>query len=156
MNLKLRTSVSNHFLNVKELFDEKLFMKLSPPFPLLRLQRFDGCEKGDKVAIQLNFLLFKQEWHSLIVSSETTTDEFVFVDEGTKLPFMFCSWRHRHVIRRLGDNETEIIDEIYFSSHNILLDYLLLPAMYLQFAYRKPIYKRILRREQIPATIEPG
>ena len=145
MKLRLSTTVSNHYLAVKERFNADLFVSLNPPFPPVKLKRFDGCENGDKVQLQLNFLLFKQDWHSLITESKTDETEFLFVDEGTQLPFMFSYWRHRHIIRRVDETTTEIIDDIEYKAHVKVLDLLLWPALLLQFAYRKPIYKRQLQ-----------
>jgi hypothetical protein len=87
MNLIIETPVKQDYLKVKEGFDEKLFTRLSPPFPPVKLIKFDGSKKGDVVSLELNFLLFKQKWTSLITEDQTNEKEFFFVDEGTELPF---------------------------------------------------------------------
>ncbi|REG86311.1 SRPBCC family protein [Algoriphagus antarcticus] len=142
MKINLSTKVNQNYLSVKNGFDETLFTKLSPPFPPVKLARFDGSEIGDLVSLELNFLLFKQQWTSEITESKTTDAEYYFVDEGVKLPFFLKKWRHKHRIINLGD-QAEIKDEVEFSGPFGLATLLLYPAIYLQFLYRKPIYRRI-------------
>ncbi|PZX54542.1 ligand-binding SRPBCC domain-containing protein [Algoriphagus ratkowskyi] len=142
MKINLSTQVNQDYLSVKNGFDETLFTKLSPPFPPVKLARFDGSEVGDLVSLELNFLLFKQLWTSEITQSQTDEKEYFFVDEGIKLPFFLKKWRHKHRIIKEG-NETIIRDEVEFSAPFGLATLLLYPAIYLQFLYRKPIYRRI-------------
>lgn len=123
-------------------FSRELFTKLAPPFPPVELLRYDGSEPGDLVEVRLNFLLFKQDWVSRITEQQTTDTEIYFVDEGEKLPFFLRYWRHRHRLVRDGSG-TRIIDEIEFRTPTRLTDYLFYPVMYAQFAYRKPIYRRV-------------
>ena len=87
MKINIETAVEKDFLQVKEGFNESLFTKLSPPFPPVRLIRFDGSKKGDLVSLELDFLLFKQKWTSLIIEDHTNEKEFFFVDQGTELTF---------------------------------------------------------------------
>ena len=70
---------------VVEGFNESLFLKLNPPFPPVRLLQFDGCKKGDVVSLELNFILFKQQWISLITNDQTGEDYFQFIDIGEKM-----------------------------------------------------------------------
>lgn len=142
MKINLSTKVNQDYLSVKNGFDETLFTKLSPPFPPVKLARFDGSEVGDLVSLELNFLLFKQLWTSEITESQTDEKEYFFVDEGIKLPFFLKKWRHTHRIIKEG-NQTIIRDEVEFSAPFSLATAFLYPAIYLQFLYRKPIYKRI-------------
>ena len=112
--------------------------------PPVKLLRFDGTQVGDEVHLELNFLFFRQRWVSRITESQVVKGEIFFVDEGTQLPFFLSRWRHRHrILDRAGG--AVIIDEIDFQAPNRLLEFLLLPALYLQFLYRKPIYKRFFR-----------
>lgn len=152
MRLKLTTRVDNDHYSIKELFTSDLFLALNPPFPPVRLLRFDGCKKDDQVALRLNFIFFKQDWKSLITEDHTTDSEFLFVDEGLRLPFMFTYWRHRHLIRAVGDQKSEIVDDIEFKTPGWLPALLLKPALWLQFAYRKPIYRKLLNRKRDPTT----
>lgn len=116
-------------------------MKLNPPFPPVRLIRFDGSETGDVVSLELNFILFKQTWESLIVEDNLTDREFYFIDEGCKLPFFLKYWRHKHRIVKNGQG-AEIVDDITFRSPFWVIDFLLYPVLWLQFLYRKPVYKK--------------
>jgi ligand-binding SRPBCC domain-containing protein len=142
VNIKISTRVNLSLLKVWEGFNLELFSKLAPPFPPVEVKEFGGCLKGDKVHLELNFLLFKQDWISDIVDQKRTESEIYFIDEGTKLPFFLSYWRHRH--RLVKDDEgTMIIDDITFKTPTILTDYLFYPLMYLQFLYRKPIYKKV-------------
>ncbi|WKV13787.1 hypothetical protein [Marivirga harenae] len=145
MHLRLKTKVNQDFLSVKSGFDEKLFLSLNPPFPPVNLKEFGGCETGDRVHLELNFIFFKQDWISKITFDNTSDSVFEFVDEGIKLPFFLKSWKHHHVVEKIDENESSIIDDIEFKSPSILMDYLLKPVLWLQFAYRKPIYKKIFQ-----------
>ncbi len=146
MRIKLSTTVNRPYLEVKAAFTEDLFMSLNPPFPPVKLLRFDGCTTNDVVSLELNFIFFKQQWVSLITEDLTDSQQFMFVDEGTKLPFFLRQWRHRHQIVKAG-NQCVIVDDIQYKAPNWLLGALLYPALFLQFLYRKPIYKRLLGKK---------
>ncbi|WPP53170.1 SRPBCC family protein [Catalinimonas niigatensis] len=144
MRIKLTTQVKQNYKAVMEGFTEDLFIKLSPPFPPVKLLQFDGCKKDDVVALELNFIFFKQQWVSLILEDGLNDEEFYFIDFGTKLPFFLKYWRHHHrIIKR--EPGTEIVDDITFKSPLPFLDFLLWPALWLQFLYRKPVYKKVFR-----------
>ncbi|TDB67955.1 SRPBCC family protein [Arundinibacter roseus] len=143
MKVTLQTPVSAPLRTVWEGFDESLFTKLSPPFPPVRLLRFDGSYPGDIVSLELNFLLFKQKWTSIIASQQETEQEIYFVDEGQTLPFFLSFWRHTHRLIKTESNGTLIADEIEYRTPFLILDYLMYPFLWAQFAYRKPIYKRL-------------
>jgi ligand-binding SRPBCC domain-containing protein len=142
MQIKIDTPVSRDYKSVMKGFDESLFLKLNPPFPPVKLLRFDGCRKGDVVALELNFLFFRQKWISLITDDGLSEDEFYFVDEGTELPFFLKYWKHRHRILRRGTTSV-IVDDITFKTPFLLMDWLFKPVLWLQFAYRRPIYKKV-------------
>lgn len=103
--------------------------------------------------MELNFLFFRQQWTSLIVEQETTQDEIFFIDKGIKLPFFLKYWKHKHRMLR-EENGTVIADEIEFRTPFEFLDYLLYPFLWAQFAYRKPIYKRVFSTDynNLPVT----
>lgn len=145
MKIVIETLVEKGYLEVKEGFTESLFKRLAPPFPPVNVLRFDGCKKGDQVALELNFILFKQKWISLITDDLTTKEEFYFVDEGTRLPFFLGRWRHKHRIISRGEGAV-IRDEIDFSGPFAWVTPLLLPALWLQFVYRKPIYRKVFKK----------
>ncbi len=133
-------------------FDRSLFDQLSPPFPPVEVMRFDGCLTGDVVQLRLNFLLFKQDWTSKIVDQQTiaTADgptEIYFIDQGTQLPFFLAYWHHRHrILRDSATGGAVIVDDVTFRTPFRLTDYLFYPLLWLQFAYRRPIYRRVFRK----------
>jgi ligand-binding SRPBCC domain-containing protein len=145
MRINIKTKVEQDYLEVKEGFNKDLFLKLNPPFPPVKLLRFDGCGRGDKVSLELNFIFFKQKWTSIITSDRTDETEFYFVDEGKQLPFFLRFWKHKHRVLRL-DSGAMIIDEINFSARLKIMSPLLYPVLYAQFWYRKPIYKKMFRK----------
>lgn len=145
MTITIRTPVDQPLDQVWAGFNRTLFDRLSPPFPPVRVLRFDGCLTGDVVSLELNFLLFKQTWTSDIIDQQTTSDEIYFVDQGVKLPFFLRAWHHKHRLIRQGSG-TVIADEITYQTPNRLFDYLMYPLMWAQFVYRKPIYRQTFSR----------
>lgn len=145
MKIQLETSVEQGYLDVKAGFNESLFKKLSPLFPPVKLLRFDGSQKGDLVTLELNFIFFRQKWTSEITDDKTTDLEFYFVDKGVELPFFLKKWKHKHRVISLGIGSI-IRDEIEYEAPNSIVTFLLYPALWLQFAFRKPIYRKIFKR----------
>lgn len=145
MKVTITTPVEQSYLEVKEGFNETLFTQLSPPFPPVRLLRFDGSKKGDFVSLELNFIFFKQKWTSEIMEDVLTDAEFYFVDQGVELPFFLKEWKHTHRILKHGDGAI-IRDEIEYKAPFFLLTWLLYPSMLVQFWYRTPIYQRIFKK----------
>lgn len=142
MKLSLTTHVTKPYKEVFRFFTKELFIKLSPPFPKVKLLRFDGSEKQDKVIVELDFFLFKQEWESIITEKSETKEEIYFIDEGVKLPFFLKKWKHIHRIMKDGD-KTNIVDDIEFETPFRPFDILFYPILYFQFAYRRPIYQKV-------------
>lgn len=139
MNIRIETKVAKSHEQVFSAFKEDLFMALNPPIMPVKLLRFDGCKKGDEVHIQLPFGML---WVSDITDFSHSEKEIYFIDEGRKLPIPLKKWRHQHRIIAQGENTTLIVDDIDFSTNNRLLDFLIYPALWLQFVYRKPVYRR--------------
>ena len=138
MKIQIETAVTENYKNVFERFDKKLFLALAPPLIPFRLLRFDGCEKGQEVHIEL---AAKQQWISLITEKEENEKEIYFIDEGIQLPLPLKTWKHKH--RLLNTKEgTLIIDEIQYQCSFKLLDYMVFPVFYLMFYWRKHIYQR--------------
>ncbi len=146
MKIALETVVRNNYRVVKRGFNESLFSSLSPPFPPVKLLRFDGSTKGDIVSMELNFIFFKQKWTSEIIEDKTDSEEFYFIDEGIALPFFLKRWRHKHRIIRKNNNESVIRDEIEYEAPFAFMTWALYPALLLQFAYRKPIYRKVFNQ----------
>lgn len=141
MRLTIRTPVNSRLHQIKEGFTEDLFLSLNPPFPSVRLLEFGGCSKGDRVALELDFFVFKQHWTSEIVEDNAIEGYWYFIDVGIETPFFLKKWQHRHEVQQSNDHSL-IIDDIKFSTGTLLTDLLLYPVLFLQFLYRKPIYKR--------------
>jgi ligand-binding SRPBCC domain-containing protein len=144
MKLTLQTRVEQDYLSVKKGFDQTLFQKLSPPFPPVKLLRFDGSSTGDLVVLELNFLFFKQRWTSEITEDSTDEKEFYFIDEGIELPFFLKTWRHKHRVIQDGTGSL-IRDEINYTAPFGWMTVLLHPALLAQFAFRIPIYKKLFK-----------
>ncbi|MEM6830031.1 MAG: hypothetical protein AAF551_05915 [Bacteroidota bacterium] len=144
MKLKIQTKVGASLSEVESGFTQELFLRLNPPFPTVSLDKFDGCKKGDKVALILNFIFFKQYWESDIIEDAKDDVTWYFIDRGVKLPFFLKSWTHKHEITQLK-NGSLISDDITYSTGTIVTDFLMFPLLYAQFLYRKPIYKKIFK-----------
>jgi len=143
---ELTCKVSASIPYVWKLFTADLLSKLAPPFPIARIIRFDGCQANDQVVIELDFLLYKTRWTSVITSYQTDGQSHVFVDEGTQVPFGIIQWRHEHRIESINAQETKVIDKIHFQTNYKLLDLLLFPLIWGMIAYRMPLYKKHLRQ----------
>lgn len=142
MKLSLSTRVTGSAEQIKSGFNVSLFKALAPPFPRLNVKRFDGCKKDDLVELELDFITHKQNWVSLITYDQTTDQLFEFIDIGKELPFPFKKWKHHHLVEKTGTGSV-ISDNIEYSSGLIILDYLLFPLLFLQFVYRKPVYRKL-------------
>lgn len=125
-------------------FTSNLFTSLAPPFPKLTLLRYDGCEKGSEVHLQLDFLFYKKNWISIITENGVTETELYFVDEGSVFPAPIKKWKHRHIIRQLNTT-VEIEDNVTYSCRNRVLDILVFLPFYFLFLYRNPIYKNYFK-----------
>lgn len=144
MKIKISTLVNKDYKFVYENFERDLFEKLSPPWVKVKLERFDGSKKGDYVILNLDFIFFKQEWVSLITEDSEDMEEIYFIDRGEKLPFFLKYWNHKHRILKKG-NQSLIIDQIEFKTPFCIPEIIMYPLLYLQFFYRKPIYKNFFR-----------
>jgi ligand-binding SRPBCC domain-containing protein len=147
MRVILRTAVPQSPAQVMAGFTRELFLALAPPFPKLKLRRFDGCHTGDKVEIELDTLVKKLPWTSLIVDDGVLPDgTHFFVDEGQILPPPLRYWQHRHLLEPGPNGGCIIVDNLEYRTASRLLDALIYPAMWAQFAWRQPIYRRWFKR----------
>ena len=143
MKFTIHTKVKGNYLKVFQQFDQDLFEKLSPPGAQVELIRFDGSKAGDIVHIRLKMLgIISEDWISEIRESKVEEGKAWFIDQGTTLPFFLSFWHHRHLITADGPDQSVITDAIEFRTPFFLLDWLMFPVMYLQFLWRKPVYKR--------------
>ena len=140
MNLVLCTPVQGNYKKVMAAFDRQLFEAIKPPIGKMEILEFTGSKKGDKVHIQFHSPA-KAEWISDIVEDEVTEERAWFVDVGVKLPWPLATWTHRHIVERVDDQNSMIIDDITFSANNFILSLLLYPAIFLGFYPRKKIYQ---------------
>lgn len=140
MNIRFETTVSGNFKEIMTRFDRKLFEALAPSFPKMEIVEFTGSRKGDRVHIRFQEP-FRAEWISTITDHGSTASEAYFVDEGTRLPFPLSFWKHRHIVRKVTDSTSCIIDDITFKGPNKLISLLMYPALFLGFYPRKKIYK---------------
>jgi ligand-binding SRPBCC domain-containing protein len=145
MNILIKTTLSKNYREVHRGFDLKLFKALKPPLIALEVKRFDGCKKGDEVHLEIGLGPLKQKWVSLITENIENENECTFVDIGHILPPPLKDWKHTHRILKINEQTCEIHDDIHFSSGNKLLDLFLYPALYAQFAFRIPVYKKFFK-----------
>ena len=147
LRLYFETAVKQSPQKVFDGFDQTLFEALNPPGIKAEVQHFGGCRTGDEVRLLIHMPLFgKQKWISKITDDWQATHEIGFVDEGTTLPFFLKNWKHTHIIRQNNNGGSLVIDSIECQLKNKLWRTLLGPALYLQFAWRKPVYKKFFNR----------
>ncbi len=141
MNIQLEARVKGNYRDIMAQFDRKLFEALAPKQGKMEIVEFTGSEEGDRVHIR--FLSpIKADWISLITEDAVSDTEAYFVDEGVQLPFPLSFWRHKHIVRKITEDTSCIIDDITFRGPNALLTLLLYPAIYLGFYPRKRIYRK--------------
>ncbi len=141
MKIRLQTEVDGHYQQVMEGFDLDLFEALKPKLGKMDVLEFTGSKKGDIVRLQFT-LPIKAEWVSHIVEDGIDDNQAYFVDVGTKLPFPLSDWRHRHIVKKVSENRSLIIDDISFIATNFLFTLLMYPALYFAFAARKKVYRQ--------------
>jgi ligand-binding SRPBCC domain-containing protein len=126
-----------------ERFDQNLFKFLSPAYPPLKVVRFDGCRKGDKVEVELGlFPGISIKWVSEITEASSEGHHmFSFTDAGRVLPFFLIFWQHRHIIRQQGA-DVIIEDRIAFAGPWFMPAFLSYPMLWFTFNSRKSKYRR--------------
>jgi len=145
MNIRLTTEVDGHYLEVMERFDLDLFEALKPPVGKMEVEEFTGSKKGDVVRIK--FLSpVKAEWVSDIVEDGADDNEAYFIDEGSTLPFPLAYWRHKHVVKKVSETRSLIIDDMTFKGINFLFTLFIYPAIFIGFYPRKAIYRKYFRQ----------
>lgn len=142
MNLKLTFQVAQSPENVYKRFDKDLFLKLAPPFPPSRLIRFDGCQVGDWVELELGPTFAPSNWVSEITEASQNENEIWFVDEGRTLPFFLKTWQHKHLISKLGSG-SKITEDINFTTPFWIPAWLVFQALKITFSRRGPVYASV-------------
>ncbi len=145
MNIQLKTKVKGHYKDIMARFDRDLFEALAPGFPPMEIVEFSGSREGDKVHIRFGAPV-NAEWVSLITDHGVDESEAYFVDEGMKLPPPLSYWKHRHIVRKITEDTSCIIDDITFRGPNRLLTWLMYPGILLGFYPRKKIYRAYFGR----------
>lgn len=140
MNIQLRTKVNGHYKEVMRQFDKQLFEALKPSNADMEIVAFTGSKKGNKVHLRFHSPI-KAEWISHITEDGVNEREAFFIDEGVELPYPLSYWKHKHIVQKITDDTSYIIDDISFTGKNHLLSLLLYPAIYAGFYPRKKIYK---------------
>lgn len=144
MNLILKASVKGNYKNVMAAFDRRLFEALKPPYGKMEIVEFTGSQKGDKVHMRFHSPI-KAEWISDIVEDQVTDARAWFIDVGVKLPWPLATWIHRHIVEKIDDENSMIIDDITFTGSNFILSLFLYPAIFLGFYPRKKIYRNYFK-----------
>lgn len=145
MTIKISQKVVGNYKKVFEKFDRELFEYLTPKFPKMEIAEFGGSKPGNIVHIKF-IKPFKQDWISEITEEKITDDEAYFIDEGRELPFPLKKWHHKHRIKKVDENTSEIIDEMKFSSGNFLFTLFTAPGLYFAFSPRKKLYKEYFQK----------
>lgn len=144
-NFILKTKVNGHYIAVMSRFDLALFEALKPIGAKMKIVQFTGSETGD--IVEINFVRpLKANWLSEITDHGVDNEQAYFIDEGRVLPFPLKKWRHKHIVEKIDENNSYIIDDISFSSGYSLIDYFLFLPLLLSFYPRKKIYKRYFNK----------
>ncbi|NBY18731.1 hypothetical protein EBQ74_00415 [bacterium] len=143
MKLYFEAQVSSSVTEVKSQFNQDLFLKLKPPLMSLKLERFDGCEKGHEVHLKMGLPGFLQNWVSQITDSSQTDDVWEFVDEGKILPPPLSYWRHIHRVERMSETNSRISDSIEYRCKSRVLEKLLWGPLWLSFSIRPGVYRQV-------------
>lgn len=140
MNIQLKTTVKGNYKTIMSRFGRALFEALAPKGAKMEIVAFTGSRKGDKVHLRFTSPL-KAEWVSVITEDGQNDSEAWFTDEGVQLPFPLSYWKHRHIVRKIAEDTSCIIDDITFKGPNRLATLLLYPGIFLGFYPRKKIYE---------------
>jgi len=143
-SFKIQTKIGASMPFVWSQFNEALLKKISPPFPQVNIQRFDGCKTGDLVILEINLLLIRVIWSSKIIYDQQDSKQSVFIDEGIQVPFGINLWKHEHSIIKIDESRCYIQDFITYKTSNVFLDMILFPFLWGMIFYRKPFYQKYL------------
>ena len=141
MRIRLESKIKGHYIIVMERFDKQLFEFLLPKYTRAEVIEFTGSRKGDRVHLRFQWPV-QADWISDILEHGVNEHEAYFIDEGSDIPFGISSWYHKHIVRKINERESLIIDDIQFSATNKLLALFLYPILYLAFLPRKRLYRR--------------
>ena len=140
MKIRFETQVRGYYTEVMKRFDRDLFEALKPKQGDMEILEFTGSETGDRVHIRFNSPL-SMEWVSDIVDHGMDAEKAYFIDEGVKLPYPLGFWRHKHIVKKLDEDHSMIIDDIEYKARLAFMTPLLYPALYAAFYPRKKVYQ---------------
>ncbi|RXK47557.1 SRPBCC family protein [Aquirufa rosea] len=143
-SFRVKTKIKAPILHIWSLFDQNLLARLSPPFPPIKINRFDGCRRGDLVQLEIKLGFTRLIWDSEITDDFESENKIYFIDEGRRIPLGITFWKHQHILEKIDSRETWIIDHINYSTRSKFLDILLYPLLWGMIIYRKPLYQSIL------------
>lgn len=138
--IQIRSKVKGSYKEIMARFDRALFETLLPKQGKVEIVAFTGSRKGDQVHLRFISPL-KAEWISTITEDGVNEEEAWFVDEGVKLPTGLVYWKHRHIVRKIDEHTSEIVDHITYKSWNLLFTWLAFPVLWMSFFPRKKIYQ---------------
>jgi ligand-binding SRPBCC domain-containing protein len=95
----------------------------------------------------------KKTWMGEITEEGKSETEIYFTDVGIKMPLGLTSWSHTHLLIK-KEWGTQIEDRLFFNGLNRLHTWILLPALWIQFIYRKPLYERVIRKRLSDSNIK--
>jgi ligand-binding SRPBCC domain-containing protein len=131
--------------DVYSVFDFRLLAELSPPIMKPEAKLYEGNELGDQLYFVIRTPIGDYPWKGKVTEESITENEIYFVDEGIQMAFGMSAWKHKHRLIKT-DYGTLIRDEVFFDTKNVLLKYVLLPGVWMQFLYRKPLYEKIVKK----------
>lgn len=140
MNVTLKAKVKGNYKEVMSRFDKDLFEFLKPKDAQMEIVEFTGSKKGDKVHLRFDKPV-KMEWISHITDDVETDQECYFVDEGVVLPAILGYWKHIHIVRKIDEHNSEIIDDMTFKAKWSFLTIFLYPGILIAFSPRKKLYQ---------------
>ena len=141
MNILLKTKVKGNYKTIMKRFDLQLFEALKPKGAKMEIVKFTGSKKGD--IVHLRFVSpIKAEWISEIIEDGEDEQQAYFIDEGTTLPFPLRYWQHKHIVQKIDEDSSYIIDDITYEGPNGLLSFLMYPGVYLGFWPRGKVYRK--------------
>lgn len=140
MKIRFETQVKGYYTTVMKRFDRDLFEALKPKQGDMEILEFTGSKTGDRVHLRFNSP-FSMEWVSDIVEHGMDAERAYFIDEGVELPWPLGYWRHQHIVEKIDEEYSKIIDDIDYRAKPAFLTPILYPALYAAFYPRKKVYR---------------
>ena len=140
MNYNQKVKIKNiTFEKVSLAFHSIKIVKFLTGFQPVQIIEWSGIENGKMAHFKLWFF----GWKNFKVKHESymkSNNELFFIDRGIELPLGVKYWKHKHIIKRNGE-DVIIQDLVSFSHANIFMEYLLFPILMFPIIIRKLFYK---------------